>query len=136
MEDEVSEGGELWDVLSPDHALNVAVCADGGVLREVYKDPSWGQVVVRTIPPGGRTNPHFHPKTDEMWLLLRGQLTMVMERIGVFQLRERAWTHVAPGVGHFCHNDGAEEAVLLFVANRVYDPEEPDTHEWIYSPVR
>jgi len=110
--------------------LNEAECAGGGVLREVYKDPDWGQIVIRTLPPGAATEPHRHPETDEWWMLLRGLLYVTLEGVGTFEMDRGAWTHVVPGVGHMCENLGDEEAVLLFTADRLYDPDAPDRELW------
>lgn len=111
--------------------LNVAECADGGVLREVYKDPEWGQAVIRTIPPGARTEPHRHPNTNERWTLLRGCLAVTLEGVGTFVMTPRhGWSNVAAGKGHWCENRADCEAVLLYVADRVYDPDDPDKESW------
>jgi len=107
-----------------------AICADGGVLREVYKDLGWGQIVLRTIPPGMCTEPHRHSRTEEVWVLARGELAVDLEGVGEVRMREWDALPLPAGTGHAVRNDGGEEAVLLFWASRLYDPEDPDRELW------
>lgn len=109
-------------------------CIDGGTMIEVYRAEGWGQVNVRTLPPGGNAGGHRHPRTDEWWMLLRGSLRVVLERPG-----SEPWVHhmhkgealpVAAGTGHAVENVGDEEAVLLFWRSRLYDPDHVDKEPW------
>jgi quercetin dioxygenase-like cupin family protein len=117
--------------------LNEAACPDGGAMREVYKDPGWGQVNLRTFPAGAETVPHRHPRTHEWWFLLRGRLHVTLEQTGrgpyYHWLRKGDQLAVHAGRGHAVRNWDDEEAVLLYWRDTLYDPEDPDKEPWEWS---
>jgi mannose-6-phosphate isomerase-like protein (cupin superfamily) len=106
-------------------------CADGGTMCEVYADPAWGQLNVRTVPPGGKAGGHRHPRTDEWWFLARGRLRVRLERMNrtVF-MEPGSLLPVPAGEGHAVENAGDCDAVLVFWRSRLYDPEDLDKEEW------
>jgi len=109
--------------------LNETRCADGGVMVECYKDPSWGQVNLRTFPPGARSNPHRHLRTNELWMIVRGELVVYLEGWSEY-IRSGNQFVVPAGTGHMVENVGGEEAVLVYKRSTVYDPDDPDKEPW------
>ena len=107
-------------------------CEDGGRMLEVYRSEEWGQVNVRTIPPGVRVGGHRHPRTNERWLLLRGDRVAVTlgSKDQTFQCCPWEIVDVPAGVGHIVENFGDDEAVLLFWRDRLYDPRDVDKEPW------
>jgi len=63
------DGGKL--------TLTVHKCADGGVLYEIYKHPDFGQLAIRTVPPGKRVGEHLH-HMREWWLSSRERRLFVL----------------------------------------------------------
>ena len=115
--------------------LNTATCPDGGILRECYKDPDWGQVNLRTMPPRSSKPGHVHRQRNETWVLVRGEDVWVkMEIVGfaTWAFRLLPWypLFVAAGIGHSVENRGDDEAVILFYMDQVYDQENPDKEPW------
>lgn len=109
-------------------------CPDGGILRECYKDPAWGQVNLRTIPPGQSKPGHVHHRRNERWVLVRGENVWVtVEQSGwpvTFPLALWRPMTLEAGTGHAVDNRGKDEAVLIFWMDEVYDPEDPDKEPW------
>lgn len=105
---------------------------DGGELAELYRVPEFGQLTMRTIPPGARVGGHCHPNTDEWWIVARGLARVVLLREGgvqefhFLQGASPEIVQVPKGTYHWLTNIGKVEVVLLFWASRVYDPAEPD----------
>ena len=115
--------------------LNEASCPDGGILRECYKDPGWGQVNLRTLPPGKSKPGHVHHRRAETWVLVRGEdVWVTMEQKGgspwTFQLPPWYPLEMEPGTGHAVTNRGTDEAVILFSMDEVYNPQDPDKEPW------
>ena len=116
--------------------LNTATCPDGGILRECYKDPDWGQINLRTFPPGSRTEPHLHPHTNEDWYLVRGKLRVTVDQtLSLYRPFQRDMEggdrlFIPAGSGHVVENVGDEEAVLIYWRSTLYDPESPDKEPW------
>ena len=109
-------------------------CTDGGTMCEVYRDPAWGQLNVRTIPPGAKAGGHRHPQTEEWWFLARGRLWLSLEQTGRAPyerfLKPGEVISIAAGRGHAVENLDDEDAVLVFWRSRLYDPGDPDKEEW------
>lgn len=115
--------------------LNRASCPDGGIMQECYKDPTWGQVNLRTMRPHTTKPAHVHHRRSEKWVLVRGAGVWAT----VQQADGSAWTVPLPewhpidvpaGAGHTLENRGDDEAVILFWMDRVYDPGDPDKEPW------
>ncbi len=105
-------------------------CADGGVMLECYRSEGWGQVNIRTIPPGEAAGGHRHPRTDERWLLLRGERVAVSLGEHLFRLPPWEMLDVPANTGHLVENMGEDEAVLLYWRSTLYDPDRPDKETW------
>lgn len=116
-------------------ALNEATCPDGGILRECYKDPDWGQVNLRTVLPGKSKPGHVHHRRTERWVLVRGEdLWVTLEQTDgnpwTFHLPTWHPLDVPAGAGHTLTNRGDDEAVILFYMDEVYNPDDPDKEPW------
>lgn len=118
--------------------LNRATCPDGGILQECYKDEGWGQVNLRTLPPGAKTPPHRHPQTNELWFLVRGVLRLVQGEQGRPTSEHVIYSGqqivIPAGLGHSIENIGGVEAVVVYKRDTMYDPEHPDKAPWDPAP--
>ncbi|HUW12122.1 MAG TPA: hypothetical protein VM537_20510 [Anaerolineae bacterium] len=115
--------------------LSESACPDGGILRELYKDPGWGQINLRTIPAGKSKPGHTHHRRGEHWVLVRGEnvwLTIEQPGSGPWTFHLPRWYPIAMdvGIGHAVANRGEEEAVIVFWMDEVYDPQDPDKYPW------
>ena len=72
-----------------------------------------------TVPPGARTEAHFHRASEEIYLFTAGAGRMLL---GDEQAAVRAGDCVviAPGAAHQLVNDGAEPLVLLCCCSPPY----------------
>jgi len=113
-------------------------CADGGKLYEIYKEEGWGQLAIRTVPPGVTAGGHKHPLTNEYFLVFRGRATLYLERDGIREMRQLSEDKpqivpVPAGTGHDIKNCGDAEMAFLFYADRVYRPETHDKEAWSWE---
>jgi mannose-6-phosphate isomerase-like protein (cupin superfamily) len=89
---------------------------DGSTIRELA-GPAWTaarkqSLAEATVPPGGETAEHYHPRTEELYYFVAGAGRM---RLGEDEADVRAGDCVVipPGTSHKLWNPGAEPLVLL-----------------------
>ncbi len=116
--------------------LRTVVCEDGGVLQELYKAEGFGQITVRRFPPGEASSGARHLLKNELWWVVAGEASIRLELPdGTRELHNVTGPggriiEVPAGTGHQIANVGQADVVLLFHADRIYDPEEPDREDW------
>ena len=92
------------------------ITLDGSEIRELAGVPSGNadnqSLAQATVPPGARTEAHFHRRSEEIYLFTAGSGRM---RLGDDEGPVRAGDCVVipPGVEHQLVNDGAEPLVLM-----------------------
>jgi mannose-6-phosphate isomerase-like protein (cupin superfamily) len=89
---------------------------DGSAIRELA-GPAWTaarnqSLAEATVPPGGETAEHYHPRTEELYYFVAGAGRM---RLGELQDDVSAGDCVVipPGTRHKLWNPGAAPLVLL-----------------------
>ena len=92
------------------------VTLDGSEIRELAGVPSGNaahqSLAQATVPPGARTEAHFHRRSEEIYYFTSGAGRMILGD-------EEADVHagdcvvIAPGLEHQLLNDGSEPLVLL-----------------------
>lgn len=106
--------------------LNRIQCKDRGLLRELCKE-EWGQITLRTVPPGEKAGGHSHPNTDERWWLLQGQAKVLMGNGGAVLIQnftEDTILWVKAGTWHEIHNVGDVDVVFVFWSSKHYEEQE------------
>ena len=99
------------------------ITLDGSEIRELAGVPSGNaanqSLAQATVPPGARTEAHFHRASEEIYLFTAGAGRMILgdEEAAV---RAGDCVVIAPGVAHQLHNDGAEPLVLLCCCSPPY----------------
>jgi mannose-6-phosphate isomerase-like protein (cupin superfamily) len=75
------------------------------------------------VSPGGRTAPHYHPKTEEIYYILRGsgEMTINKENRSVGPGDAIA---IPPGTVHTIFNPGQEPLVFLCCCAPAYEHED------------
>lgn len=103
------------------------VTADGSTIREVagpVSQPTAHQSLAEaTLPPGGETAEHFHPRAEEIYFFTGGAGTM---RLGEEELdvAEGDCVVIPPGVPHKLWAGPAEPLVLLCCCSPPYSDED------------
>jgi mannose-6-phosphate isomerase-like protein (cupin superfamily) len=92
------------------------ITKDGSTIREVAH-PAWTaarnqSLAEATVPPGGETDEHYHPRSEEIYFFTAGTGRM---RLGDEEAEVRAGHCVVipPGIPHKLFNPGGEPLVLL-----------------------
>jgi mannose-6-phosphate isomerase-like protein (cupin superfamily) len=95
----------------PLDAIVQFVTADGSLIREVARSERQ-TLAEATLPPGGETLEHYHPRTEEIYTFVSGSGRM---RLGEETSAVNAGDTVliAPGTPHKLWNSGPEPLVLL-----------------------
>lgn len=92
------------------------VTLDGSEIRELAGVPSGNaanqSLAQATVPPGARTEAHFHRTSEEIYYFTSGAGRMILgdEEAGV---RAGDCVVIAPGIEHQLVNDGPSPLVLL-----------------------
>jgi mannose-6-phosphate isomerase-like protein (cupin superfamily) len=109
------------------HDLAAFTTLDGSRIRELA-GPAWTQarnqsLAEATVPPGGETTEHYHPRTEELYYFVAGTGRM---RLGDQEAEVRAGDCVviAPGRPHKLWNLGEDALVLLCCCAPAYSDDD------------
>jgi mannose-6-phosphate isomerase-like protein (cupin superfamily) len=100
---------------------------DGSQIRELA-GPSWTRarnqsLAEASVPPGGETAEHYHPRTEELYYFVAGAGRM---RLGAEEGEVAAGDCVviAPGTPHKLWNPGPEPLILLCCCAPAYSDDD------------
>ncbi len=108
--------------------LEPYVTRDGSTIRE-WAGPGYAaeaknlSLAEATVPPGGSTIAHLHPRAEELYLVTAGSGVL---RVGE---EERAvvvgdCVAIPPGTPHRLHNDGVVDLVVVCACSPPYSHED------------
>ena len=103
------------------------ITLDGSEIRELAGVPTGNagnlSLAQATVPPGARTEAHYHRTIEEIYLFTagRGRMTLGGEED---EVRAGDCVVIAPGVEHDLLNDGPEPLVLLCCCSPPYSNED------------
>jgi mannose-6-phosphate isomerase-like protein (cupin superfamily) len=107
--------------------LEAFVTLDGSSIRELA-GPAWTAVrhqslAEATLPPGGETAEHYHPKAEELYYFTSGVGRL---RLGEDEADVRAGDCVVipPGTPHKLFNQGREPLILLCCCAPAYSDDD------------
>lgn len=96
-----------------------------------------------TVLPGQVRAGHRHPRTNEVWVITGGTGTVWLEwpdglagivTIVTFDASDEALVIDLPaGTGHEIMCEGAAPVVCVYVADRLYDPDDLDVEDWSWK---
>jgi mannose-6-phosphate isomerase-like protein (cupin superfamily) len=103
------------------------ITLDGSEIRELAGIPAGNAVnqslAQATVPPGARTEAHYHRTSEEIYLFTSGAGRMILGgEEGAVQAGD--CVVIAPGVEHQLVNDGTEPLVLLCCCSPAYSHED------------
>jgi UDP-2-acetamido-2,6-beta-L-arabino-hexul-4-ose reductase len=106
-----------------------------GILAELLKSQASGQIFVSRTKPGITRGNHFHNTKVEKFCVLDGQAIIRFRDVSgkdviEYQVSGEQITivDIPPGYTHSIENIGQKELIVLFWANEIFDPENPDTY--------
>lgn len=123
---------------SGEHKIVVHQCSEGGWLYEFYRNIEFGQLAVRTVPPGKTAGGHSHDM-NEWWLIFRGTAVVRLEYPGgirVMRTISGENPEVIPlpsGTGHDIKNVGEDDMAFIFWAEELYDPRTHTKTDWSWD---
>jgi mannose-6-phosphate isomerase-like protein (cupin superfamily) len=107
--------------------LESFITLDGSAIRELA-GPSWTaarnqSLAEATLPPGGETAEHFHPRSEELYYFVAGAGRM---RLGddSGEIAAGDCVVIPPGTRHKLWNPGPEPLVLLCCCAPAYSDED------------
>jgi mannose-6-phosphate isomerase-like protein (cupin superfamily) len=109
------------------HEREPFITLDGSEIRELAGIPSGNSanqsLAQATVPPGTRTERHYHRRSEEIYLFTAGAGRMLLgdDEAGV---RAGDCVVIPPGVEHELRNDGEEPLVLLCCCSPPYSHED------------
>lgn len=105
-----------------------------GKLFEILKSDSAGQIFMSTTKPGVTRGNHYHHTKVEKFCVITGQATIRFRKIDEqesFEYRVSGdnvvVVDIPPGYTHSIQNTGDTDAIVLFWASEIFQPESPDT---------
>ena len=108
---------------------------DRGELAEILKSPTFGQIFVSRSRPGIVRGNHSHDTKVEKFVVLDGEAiirfrNVLEDDIIEYQVSARDFkvVDIPPGYLHSIENTGANDLIVLFWANQIFDVDRPDTY--------
>ncbi len=105
-----------------------------GKLAEILKSSHFGQIFFSTTRPGITRGNHYHHSKVEKFCVLQGNAVVRFRHIENDRIIEYHVSgdqikviDIPPGYTHNIENIGYEDMLVLFWANEIFDPENPDT---------
>ena len=99
------------------------ITLDGSQIRELAGVPSGNaaqqSLAQATVPPGARTEAHYHRRSEEIYLFTSGSGRMLLDGAEA-AVRAGDCVVIAPGAEHQLFNDGGEPLVLLCCCSPPY----------------
>lgn len=98
------------------HRVPAFTTKDGSEIRELLAHRNSAiklqSLAEARLPPGGRTTPHYHPQTEEIYYILEGTARMT---IGdeTCEVGPGDAIAIPPGAVHTIQNDGADTLKFL-----------------------
>lgn len=113
---------------------------DRGELAEILKHPHVGQFFVSRTRPGITRGNHYHDTKVEKFIVIKGDAIIRFRHILESDIieylvsgHEFRVVDIPPGYTHSIENVGETDLFVLFWANEVFDPQQPDA---IYESVK
>lgn len=125
-----------------DFAYNLTTKTDSrGTLAELIKSEQFGQIFVSRTHPGITRGNHHHHSKVEKFCVLQGDAVIRFRHV----LNDEALEYrvsgddfrvvdIPPGYTHHIENVSTEELIVLFWANQIFDPKQPDTYHCEVQP--
>ena len=105
-----------------------------GELSELLKSPEMGQIFVSRTRPGYKRGEHYHDTKVEKFVVLDGDAQIQFRHVlkndiidYVVSGHQFRVVDIPPGYTHSIKNIGETDLIVLFWADEVFNPNQPDT---------
>jgi len=105
-----------------------------GMFAEILKTKDSGQFSFFTAKPGVTRGCHYHHSKTEKFLVVQGKARFGFRHVVTDEIHEIITTskelkiiETVPGWSHNITNIGTEEIIVMLWANKIFDPDNPDT---------
>ncbi len=106
-----------------------------GKLFELIKSKQFGQIFVSTTKPGIARGNHYHDSKIEKFCLIKGKAVIKLRHLLTGEVISYEVSDdnikivdIPPGYTHSIENIGEDDMIVLFWANEIFDPKNPDTY--------
>lgn len=120
---------EIWESLLQTKA------DERGILCEILKGNSWGQIFVSTTNPGVVRGNHWHHTKIEKFIVVQGKAEIALrqyysEKIIRYQVSGDRFEviDIPPGYTHSIRNIGSDLLITIIWANEIFNSEHTDTY--------
>ena len=104
------------------------------MFAEILKTKDSGQFSFFTARPGITRGGHYHHSKTEKFLVVQGQARFSFKHLVSDETYEIITTNkelkiveTVPGWSHDISNIGTKDMIVMLWANKIFDPENPDT---------
>lgn len=108
---------------------------DRGELAELIKSAQGGQMFVSRTHGGVIRGNHYHDSKVEKFCVLQGEAMIrfrgfFSDAVTEYRVSGSQWevVDIPPGFTHHIENLSSGEMIVLFWANRIFNPAQPDTY--------
>ncbi len=108
---------------------------DRGILSELYKSQSFGQIFISKTRPGITRGNHYHHRKTEKFYVIKGEAIIrfrhiLGKEVLSYPVSGQALkiVDIPPGYTHSIENTGETELITIFWACEPFNPDEPDTY--------
>ena len=123
------------DIVNRDAATPFAT-KDTSLIREIVNPRNASlrnqSLAEATLLPGHTSTAHFHPRSEEIYYVLRGSAVMRLEDASS-TLRAGDAVAIAPGCRHQIRNTGSDELVFLCCCAPAYSHEDTVLCESLFA---
>lgn len=112
-----------------------------GILAELIKSEQFGQIFVSKTHRGITRGNHYHNSKIEKFCVLHGDAVIRFRHVLNDEVLEYRVSgadfrvlDIPPGYTHHIENISDGEMIVLFWANRIFDPKQPDTYPCEVQP--
>jgi UDP-2-acetamido-2,6-beta-L-arabino-hexul-4-ose reductase len=106
-----------------------------GSLAEIIKSQHFGQIFISRTQPGITRGKHYHDTKVEKFCVLHGEAIIRFKNIFhneviTYRVSGKDWKvlDIPPGYIHSIENVGSNEMIVLFWADKIFDPNLSDTY--------
>jgi UDP-2-acetamido-2,6-beta-L-arabino-hexul-4-ose reductase len=106
-----------------------------GKLFELIKSKQFGQIFVSTTKPGVTRGNHYHDSKIEKFCLIKGKAVIKLRHVLTNEVISYEVSDdniqivdIPPGYTHSIENVGENDMIVLFWANEIFNPQNPDTY--------